>query len=346
MVSVRRCRGALHVHHRGESGLLARSVQLLHSRRGARHDARASPCLLRLHVPDRHDFGLGAASRRQAGGATADPTATTGSNGVAPEVRRVGGHSAVYLPDCGVGACVASIRVTPSSGAMAKTSPTGLMLSRVAIVVASIVFTLPFCRWLCPLAAVLNPFLARRAHPHQARRELLYVQCGECAGACPMAIPVDELDAGHLGPLPLLPAVRRRMPRTYGRVGRMGTAGTDGTTLVERRARHRFAIACTSAAVVAAYFFPVPSFVTIRGLEPASIATTELMVDGVTCRGSANQLKYFLERDDLFELSGLSEAGGVAGAGYSPRARQLRSVAVRRARSQAGDHRAVLRFFG
>ena len=37
--------------------------------------------------------------------------------------------------------------------------------------------------------------------------------------------------------------------------------------------------------------------------SPETIATAELLVDGLNCRGSANRLKYYLERDDVFELS-------------------------------------------
>jgi 5-methylthioribose kinase len=45
-----------------------------------------------------------------------------------------------------------------------------------------------------------------------------------------------------------------------------------------------------------------------------------LMVEGLTCRGSANQLKYFLERDDMFELPGYVKLEAWPGPG-SARAR-------------------------
>ncbi|MGD9127686.1 MAG: 4Fe-4S binding protein, partial [Planctomycetia bacterium] len=60
------------------------------------------------------------------------------------------------------------------------------------IVVFSIFLTLPFCRWLCPLAAVLNPF-SRLGLLRVHRDTTTCVECGACAKACPMAIPVDQM---------------------------------------------------------------------------------------------------------------------------------------------------------
>ena len=63
-------------------------------------------------------------------------------------------------------------------------------------------------------------------------------------------------------------------------------------------------LACTGAAVAASYLFPLPSYIHTRGQEPATVATSELRIHNLACRGNANLLVYYLERDDLFELAG------------------------------------------
>ena len=56
---------------------------------------------------------------------------------------------------------------------------------------------------------------------------------------------------------------------------------------------------CMVGAVSAAYLFPLPSFIKTRGSEPPHIATLDLELEELTCRGRANLLVWFLERDDL-----------------------------------------------
>jgi hypothetical protein len=61
---------------------------------------------------------------------------------------------------------------------------------------------------------------------------------------------------------------------------------------------------CGGAAVAAAYLAPLPSFVKSRGTPPNRIASVELRIQGLTCRGRANLLVGFLERDDMYKISG------------------------------------------
>jgi len=48
----------------------------------------------------------------------------------------------------------------------------------------------------------------------------------------------------------------------------------------------------------------MPSFVRARGDRPDGVATVELQVKDLTCRGRANLFFYFLERDDMFQFPG------------------------------------------
>lgn len=50
----------------------------------------------------------------------------------------------------------------------------------------------PFCRYLCPLAAVLNPF-SRFGLLRIGRDEARCIHCGRCDRACDQAIPVSEM---------------------------------------------------------------------------------------------------------------------------------------------------------
>ena len=60
-----------------------------------------------------------------------------------------------------------------------------------AIVVASLFIVMPFCRWLCPFAAVLNVF-SRFGLTRISRDPDTCIDCGQCARSCPTAIPVDK----------------------------------------------------------------------------------------------------------------------------------------------------------
>ena len=172
------------------------------------------------------------------------------------------------------------------------------------IVVASLLISVPFCRWLCPLAAVLNPF-SRFALGRIHRHDDDCRHCGVCTKRCPMAIPVDTVEQvtharciSCLGCVDACPVgTKQRAALSWG---------------MPQPIRQRWAptvllgvlLLCTSGAVAASYLFPLPSFVKSRGTPPDTIAQAEMIIEDLTCRGRANLLVYFLERDDLFALPG------------------------------------------
>ena len=61
-----------------------------------------------------------------------------------------------------------------------------------AIALASLLIVMPFCRWLCPFAAVLNPF-SRFGLTRVKRNAELCHDCGLCAKSCPVAVPVEKV---------------------------------------------------------------------------------------------------------------------------------------------------------
>jgi hypothetical protein len=172
------------------------------------------------------------------------------------------------------------------------------------VLVASVFAMLPFCRWFCPLAAVLNVF-SRFGLARIHRDGVRCRDCGVCAKRCPMAIPVDQVDQvtasrclsclncvevcrpGKSQP----PALQWGPPRLLGR-------GWSQAALL------LILLGCTSAAVAASYLFPLPSFVHRRGDAPAEAGLLQLEVENLTCRGRGNLLVYFLDRDDRFAIPG------------------------------------------
>ena len=184
-----------------------------------------------------------------------------------------------------------------------------------AIVVASFWIMLPFCRWFCPLAAVLNP-LARFGVARVQRNEAACTHCGLCSRACPVAIPVHEVKqvtaARCLSCLNCIEACPHRASRAigWGPPGRFGGNWPQWSLIA-------VLLLCTFGAAAASYAFPFPSFVKVRGESPGQVARVELRMDDLGCRGRANMLYFFLERDDMYRLDGYFKVEAWPGPGVA-----------------------------
>ncbi len=170
------------------------------------------------------------------------------------------------------------------------------------IVAGSVLLMLPFCRWLCPLAAVLNPF-SRFGLARISRKGDACIECGACAAVCPMAIPVNEVQQvtaarclSCMNCVDACPTLDGKAV-TWGPTTRLGRPWSMSLLIA-------ILLVCTTSAVAASYLFPLPSFVKTRGQKPGSPVAIELRIHNLACRGNANLLMYYLERDDLFEIPG------------------------------------------
>ena len=168
-----------------------------------------------------------------------------------------------------------------------------------AILLGSLFIMMPFCRWFCPLAAVLSPF-SKVGLTRITRHEEPCINCGKCARVCPTAIDVDKVKQVTAARcLSCMDCVDACPAGEYGAL----TWGPPRTRWPQT-ALIVLLLVCLAGAVCATYFAPVPSFTYQRGVAPAQTAQADLMVSGLTCRGAGSQLKLFLDREDIYELPG------------------------------------------
>ncbi len=170
-------------------------------------------------------------------------------------------------------------------------------------VLLSLFVTLPFCRWLCPLAAVMNP-ISRFGLVRVTRDESSCVSCGKCARACPMGIPVDEA-----------PVVTQARCTACGTCVDACPTHAGQPTLALRTAGRRRRLVPSAVvagvllllfagAVLGSMLLPIPSFRWSRGELPENATVLELSVGDLNCRGRATMFRYFLTRDDDLEVVG------------------------------------------
>jgi polyferredoxin len=188
----------------------------------------------------------------------------------------------------------------------------------------SLLFMVPLCRWLCPLAAVFTPF-SRLGLTRIHRDATTCTDCGKCARVCPMGIRVDkvaqvtaarctaclecvaacplEIQARRAAATPAATSVATPAKATRGGTLRWGPPRWLGgrwpqAVLVV------LLLACLGGAVAATYKFPLPSFVHVRGTRPAQTSSVSLNIFGVKCRESALSLAECFERRDEYAVAG------------------------------------------
>lgn len=190
------------------------------------------------------------------------------------------------------------------------------------ILAASTVLLVPFCRWLCPLAAVFTPF-SRFGLTRVRRHEDACVDCGACTRACPMAIPVDKVREVTAARCTSCLECVAACPKTAGAMSwgpphRLGRRWPQAALVV-------LLLACLGGAVAATYAFPLPSFVQSRGEPPARTASVKLTVSGVACRHGTMRFVEWLDRNDEYAVRGYLKVeawpapdGGVVRLTYDP----------------------------
>ncbi len=171
------------------------------------------------------------------------------------------------------------------------------------IVVGSLLLVLPFCRYLCPLAAVFTPF-SWLGLTRVTRHTDACTDCGVCTQVCPMNIRVDRIKTVTAPRCTSCLDCVAECPAQADGALTWGPPGKSAKTWPQI-ALVGVLLACITGAVAATYAFPLPSFVHEQGERPATVATLSLDVAGVTCRGTSSALvETWLNRDDEYAVEG------------------------------------------
>jgi Pyruvate/2-oxoacid:ferredoxin oxidoreductase delta subunit len=170
------------------------------------------------------------------------------------------------------------------------------------LVAASLFMSLPFCRYLCPLAAVLNLFSPFRILK-PVRDPEVCTDCGACDQACPMAIPVSRVEkVSHARCTSCVKCIE---------VCPQGEAGALTLRAPLMRGRALWVVipvllilaAAGSAALGRRY--PIPTVVRERGGPASALAAETFQVRGLECRHRAlGFCRLLFERDDEYALAG------------------------------------------
>lgn len=182
------------------------------------------------------------------------------------------------------------------------------------LILASLFISIPFCRWLCPLGAVLN-IASRLGLTRIHRNSETCIDCGRCSKTCPMQIDVARqpsvTDARCLGCNECLQVCPVDQTLSWRLLGSKQPIKHHTGWVVAA------IVLCVALAVTASYAIEFPTFIEERDIErPASVAECQLNVEGVSCSGSARQLVFFLDRDDLYAVGGYLKVLTSPGPGF------------------------------
>jgi ferredoxin len=170
------------------------------------------------------------------------------------------------------------------------------------ILLGSLFVMLPFCRWLCPLAALLQPF-SRVGLTRVKRDKDVCINCGQCSRVCPTAIPVDRVRDVTAGSCLTCMECVAACPVAEDGALQWGPPGAQQRRLPSGMVAAAVILSVVTA-VAASYALPTRSFEHTRGTPSTRTETADMTVTELTCRGRANLLVFFLDRDDIFAIPG------------------------------------------
>jgi ferredoxin len=112
-----------------------------------------------------------------------------------------------------------------------------------------------------------------------------------------MAIPIDKSTGESVERCLACTECVGICPQNSGEVKTLRNSFSQGMVVV-------IVSVCLIFSVLTYIMFPLASFTKVRGDRPSHVESVTLRIDNLTCRGTANRLWFYLDRDDLYALPG------------------------------------------
>lgn len=174
------------------------------------------------------------------------------------------------------------------------------------VLVASFIISMPFCRWICPFAAIQNVF-SKFGFARITRDTESCINCGKCSKSCPMNIDVANQKAvTSANCISCFECVDVCPVDSEGRAKVLQWKFFDRVNITHLKpVLVATILICVIATAGASLLIDFPTFSYIRDIpRPDSTEKIVLQIQGVTCSGSAQLFAYFLDRKDISEVEG------------------------------------------
>ena len=176
----------------------------------------------------------------------------------------------------------------------------------IIVLIASFIISMPFCRWICPFAAIQNIF-SKLGLVRITRDTNSCINCGKCSNVCPMNIDVANqksvTSANCISCFECMDVCPVKVNKNQS-VLKWSLLGKFHIKNV-RAVIVTIILICVITTAGASFLIDFPTFVYSRDIQkPAAVEKVILKVQGVSCSGSAQLFTYFLGRKDISEVDG------------------------------------------
>jgi ferredoxin len=182
-------------------------------------------------------------------------------------------------------------------------------------IVSAFFISMPFCRWLCPMAAVMRIF-SSIGFFRVVRNPETCTDCKICAKTCPMGIEVNSVkqvkSADCIGCMECIDVcpVKKDKPLSWKLFGKFTIEKPQRTIAI---AIPVFIVAL----ILAAGLIKLPTFIYERNeAKPDSVNVYDLKVSGIKCSGSAKLFVFFIDRNDMYQIPGYLKTSASPAVGY------------------------------
>jgi polyferredoxin len=191
----------------------------------------------------------------------------------------------------------------------------GAYIAFAVFVIAAFLISMPFCRWLCPFAAVMSIF-SKISFFKIFRNTESCTDCKVCSRNCPMGIEVHSVKTVNasncISCMECIDScpVKKDKPLSWKLFGKINISKPKTTIAV--------AIPLFVAILIlASVLISIPTFIFEKNEPtPQSVQSCNLEIKGITCSGSAKLFVFFLERQDIYQIPGYFKILTAPGSGF------------------------------